>query len=55
MSTIVLLDLTGGVALLLWDPHMVRSGILHAFGPQLRRLLSKTSAIAWPHSWQAAS
>jgi phosphate:Na+ symporter len=41
MGTIVLLDLMGGVALLLWGLHMVRTGILRAFGPQLRRLLSK--------------
>lgn len=31
----------GGVALLLWGLHMVQSGILRAFGPDLRRLLSK--------------
>jgi phosphate:Na+ symporter len=37
----VLLDLMGGVALLLWGLHMVQSGILRAFGPDLRRLLSK--------------
>jgi phosphate:Na+ symporter len=37
----VLLDLMGGVALLLWGLHMVNSGILRAFGPDLRRLLSK--------------
>jgi phosphate:Na+ symporter len=41
MGTIVLLDLMGGVALLLWGLHMVRTGILRAFGPDLRRLLSK--------------
>ncbi|MGB8552806.1 MAG: hypothetical protein WCD73_05670, partial [Pseudolabrys sp.] len=41
MGTIVLLDLMGGVALLLWGLHMVQSGILRAFGPELRRLLSK--------------
>lgn len=41
MGTIVLLDLMGGVALLLWGLHMVQSGILRAFGPDLRRLLSK--------------
>jgi hypothetical protein len=40
MGTIVLLDLMGGVALLLWGVHMVQSGILHAFGPELRRFLS---------------
>jgi phosphate:Na+ symporter len=41
MGTIVLLDLMGGVALLLWGLHMVQSGILRAFGPDLRRLLSR--------------
>jgi len=40
MGTIVVLDLMGGVALLLWGLHMVRTGILRAFGPDLRRLLS---------------
>ncbi|WP_316229677.1 Na/Pi cotransporter family protein [Bradyrhizobium sp. SZCCHNR1051] len=37
----VLLDLMGGVALLLWGLHMVHSGILRAFGPDLRLLLSR--------------
>jgi phosphate:Na+ symporter len=36
----VLLDLMGGVALLLWGLHMVRSGIMRAFGAELRRFLS---------------
>src|SRR6266403_2293686 len=40
MGTIVVLDLMGGVALLLWGLHMVLTGILRAFGPDLRRLLS---------------
>jgi len=31
----------GGVALLLWGLHMVHSGILRAFGPDLRLLLAK--------------
>ena len=31
----------GGVSLLLWDLHMVQSGIMRAFGPDLRRLLLK--------------
>jgi phosphate:Na+ symporter len=39
---LVLLDLMGGVALLLWGLHMVQSGILRAFGPDLRRVLGKT-------------
>jgi phosphate:Na+ symporter len=41
MGTIVVLDLIGGVALLLWGLHMVHSGILRAFGAELRQLLSK--------------
>jgi phosphate:Na+ symporter len=41
MGTLVLLDLMGGVALLLWGLHMVHSGILRAFGSDLRYLLSK--------------
>jgi phosphate:Na+ symporter len=41
MGTMVLLDLMGGVALLLWGLHMVHSGILRAFGPNLRQLLAK--------------
>jgi phosphate:Na+ symporter len=41
MGTMVLLDLMGGVALLLWGLHMVHSGVLRAFGPDLRHLLSK--------------
>jgi phosphate:Na+ symporter len=41
MASIVLLDLIGGVALLLWGLHMVQSGILRAFGSDLRYLLSK--------------
>jgi phosphate:Na+ symporter len=41
MGSIVLLDLMGGVTLLLWGLHMVLSGVLRAFGPDLRRFLSK--------------
>ena len=41
MGTLVLLDLIGGVALLLWGLHMVQSGIARAFGADLRRLLAK--------------
>src|SRR6201996_298729 len=41
MGSIILLDLMGGVALLLWGLHMVLSGVLRAFGPDLRRFLSK--------------
>jgi phosphate:Na+ symporter len=42
MGSLVLLDLMGGVALLLWGLHMVHSGILRAFGPDLRRILART-------------
>jgi phosphate:Na+ symporter len=41
MGSMVLLDLLGGVALLLWGLHMVQTGILRAFGSELRHLLSK--------------
>src|SRR5258705_3869827 len=41
MATIVLLDLMGAAALLLWGLHMVQSGISRAFGSDLRWLLSK--------------
>jgi phosphate:Na+ symporter len=44
MGTIVLLDLMGGVALLLWGLHMVCSGVLRALGPDLRRALPKAVA-----------
>jgi phosphate:Na+ symporter len=39
MGSLVLLDLMGGVALLLWGLHMVRSGVMRAFGSGLRRFL----------------
>ena len=42
MGTIVLLDLMGGVALLLWGLHMVQSGVMRALGSDVRRLLSRT-------------
>jgi phosphate:Na+ symporter len=40
LASMILLDLMGGVALLLWGLHMVHSGIVRAFGPDLRHLLS---------------
>ena len=40
MGSRVLLDLMGGVALLLWGLHMVHSGIVRAFGSDVRRVLS---------------
>jgi Na+/phosphate symporter len=39
MGSTVILDLMGGVALLLWGLHMVHSGVARAFGADLRRLL----------------
>ena len=39
MTNIVLLDLLGGVSLLLWGLHMVRSGFVRAFGSDLRHML----------------
>jgi hypothetical protein len=36
MGTLVLLDLMGGIALLLWGLHIVQSGTIRAFGPDLR-------------------
>ncbi len=42
MGTFVLLDLLGGVALLLWGLHMVQTGILRVFGTELRGLLART-------------
>lgn len=39
MGTRILLDLIGGVALLLWGLHMVHSGIVRAFGAKIRRFL----------------
>lgn len=40
-ATLTLLDLAGAVALLIWGVHMVQTGIMRAFGPQLRRALGK--------------
>lgn len=39
MASVVVLDLMGGVALLLFGVHMVRSGIIRPFGTDLRRAL----------------
>jgi phosphate:Na+ symporter len=40
VGTMILLDLMGAVALLLWGLHMVRTGIVRAFGSSLRRVLA---------------
>jgi phosphate:Na+ symporter len=39
MGSTVILDLMGGVALLLWGLHMIHSGVVRAYGADLRRLL----------------
>ncbi len=41
MGIKVLLDLFGGVSLLLWGLHMVHSGIIRAYGARIRRLLGQ--------------
>lgn len=38
---LVLINLLGAVALLLWGTHMVQTGVLRAYGTQLRRLLGQ--------------
>ncbi len=40
MSGLILLDLLGAIALLLWGLHMVHSGVMRAFGADLRRFLA---------------
>ena len=54
MGSIVLLDLMGGVALLLWGLHMVRSGIMRAFGSELRRVLNIARAPPEQHRDRSA-
>ncbi|NQV58919.1 MAG: Na/Pi cotransporter family protein, partial [Alphaproteobacteria bacterium] len=38
-GTAILINLLGGVALLLWGLRMVRTGVTRAFGDDLQRLL----------------
>jgi phosphate:Na+ symporter len=40
-GTLTLLDLAGGVGLLLWGTHMVTSGLMRGFGVTLRRWLAR--------------
>ena len=42
VATIALIELVGYVALLLWGMHMVQSGIVRAFGSNLRRVIGRT-------------
>ncbi len=39
MGTNIFLDLAGGIALLLWGMHMVQTGVMRAFGADLRGFL----------------
>lgn len=39
----LLLNLLGGVALLVWATRMVRTGVLRAFGERLRRLIARAT------------
>lgn len=48
-ATLIILQLAGFVALLLWGLHMVHSGIVRAFGGSLRRFL----AVGLEHRWSA--
>lgn len=41
MATTVIIHLLGGVALLLWGLRMVRTGVMRAFGADLRRILGR--------------
>ena len=40
-GTLILLDIAGYVALLLWGTHMVTSGVLRGYGSALRRWLGR--------------
>jgi phosphate:Na+ symporter len=50
MGSLVLLDLLGGVALLLWGLHMVLSGVLRAFALTYDVSLARRCEIASPLS-----
>ena len=39
----ILLHIAGGVALLLWSTRMVRTGLLRAFGTELRQLIGRST------------
>lgn len=42
IATIALIELVGFVILLLWGMHMVQSGVVRAFGSDLRRVIGRT-------------
>ncbi len=39
----ILINLLGGIALLVWGTNMVKTGVLGSFGPELRRALAKAT------------
>ena len=41
--TLILIELVGGIALLLWGVHMVRTGVSRALGPALRDVLRRAA------------
>ena len=41
-GTWVLINLLGGVALLLWGLHMVRTGVTRAYGSAIRAFLGRS-------------
>ena len=42
IATIAIVELVGYVILLLWGMHMVQSGVVRAFGSDLRRVIGHT-------------
>ena len=46
-GTLVLIDLSGYVGLLLWGTHMVSSGVQRGFGTSLRRALERNLGDRW--------
>ncbi|MCB1400600.1 MAG: Na/Pi cotransporter family protein, partial [Rhodobacteraceae bacterium] len=41
VSTVVIIELLGGIALLLWGVRMVRTGVVRGWGDQLRIFLER--------------
>ena len=41
-ATVAVVELIGYVTLLLWGMHMVQSGVVRAFGSDLRRVIGRT-------------
>jgi phosphate:Na+ symporter len=41
-ATVAIVELIGYIILLLWGMHMVQSGVVCAFGSDLRRVIGRT-------------